>query len=45
MESGSESKALVPAESGTLKSVVGRGGMVVPRVIAGARQGCHPADV
>jgi hypothetical protein len=36
MESDSESKALVPAESGTVKSVAGRGGMVVPRVIADA---------
>jgi site-specific recombinase XerC len=36
MESDRQSQALVPAESGTLKSVAGCGGMLVPRVIAEA---------
>jgi site-specific recombinase XerC len=36
MESGSESKALVPAEQRPLKSVAGRHGMLVPRLIAEA---------
>jgi hypothetical protein len=36
MESKSESKALVPAESRPLKSVAGHHGIVVPRVIAAA---------
>ncbi len=36
MESDRESQALVPAESRPLKSVAGRGGMLVPRVIAAA---------
>jgi hypothetical protein len=36
MESDRQSKALVPAESRPLKSVAGRGGMLVPRVIAEA---------
>jgi site-specific recombinase XerD len=36
MESENESKALVPAESGPLKTGAGRAGMLVPRVIADA---------
>ncbi len=36
MESTSESQALVPAESRPLKTVAGRAGMLVPRVIAEA---------
>ena len=36
MESGSESKALVPAKTRPLTSVVGHHGVVVPRVIAAA---------
>jgi site-specific recombinase XerD len=41
MESDSESKALVAVESRPLKSVAGRAGMLVPRVIAAA--GDHAA--
>jgi hypothetical protein len=37
MESDGKSKALVAAESGPLKTVAARRGMVVPRVIAEAR--------
>jgi hypothetical protein len=36
MESDGESQALVPADQRPLTSVVGRAGMLVPRVIAAA---------
>jgi hypothetical protein len=36
MESDTESKALVAAESGPLKTAASRAGMLVPRVIAAA---------